>query len=86
MAVLTDADRLKIGNVIMRELSNLRISIPILKPALRDAIVVFDERMNVAEVDILNSVTPSVRSWLISHQAIARRIIIEVEKVRKESL
>jgi len=86
MATLNDEQRKQLWARWMEDMSNIREPVPVLKSVLRDAITVFDQALHDAELQILANVTPEVASWLTSHKAIARQIMIEVQKKRRECL
>jgi hypothetical protein len=56
------------------------------KAQLRVAVDVFDEGMETAESEILNSVSSSARTWLLANQTLARFILEEVAQKRREEL
>ena len=86
MAELTSQAKNELASAIALELSSVREQIPIRKAVLRDMITVFDQKLRDAEMDILANVATGVAAWLTSHQAIARQVMIEVQKKRKEIL
>ena len=85
--VMTQEDRDAVWAAIMQRFSEQLEQIPLLKPKLRELIGLIDDGLGAAEVDILASVPADTgHQWLIDHQSVARRLIVEVAKKRQEVL
>ena len=86
MAQLTSEQRAELSAELQREWSRNRNKILVSKPELAAAISVFDAGMEAAESSILASVSAKARTWLLAHQTMARRLLEEVAKKRREVL
>jgi len=85
--VMTQEDRDAVWAAIMEQFSATFEAIPLLKPKLKALIGLIDDGLGTAELDILASVPGDTgQQWLIDHQSVARRLIVEVAKKRQEVL
>ena len=88
MAQLSAAQKDEVKAQIMRVWSQDRTPVPVTKPDLDTLMTFMDEAMEAAETDVISRIPGPhpARSWLLTNQDVARRILIEVEFKRREVL
>lgn len=87
MAQLPSQNIDQVWSVIMSDFSSLRTVIPINKHHLRALLVLIDQELEDAEVDIIQALPPSDgRTWLIANPGLGRRLMLDVLHKRKEVL
>jgi hypothetical protein len=69
------------------ELSSLRTLIPISQPQLRTLLMLIDQQLEGAEVDIIQALPAGDgRTWLVDHPGLGRRLMIDILTKRREVL
>lgn len=86
MAQLTSAQKDELNATLMRFFSSTWTEVPLTKAQLRNGIDVFDAGLETAESSILSNVNQGQRDWLLDNQTLARYILEEVAKTRREEL
>jgi hypothetical protein len=72
---------------MMRDLSDLRVEVPISKSLLRALLENIDGELETAESSIVQNLPGGgAKTWLLNNQAIGRRMIERVEQKRREVL
>ena len=72
---------------IMSEFSSLRTLIPINKNQLRALLVLIDQELEGAEIDIVQALPAGDgRMWLIANPALGRGLMLNILQKRKEVL
>ena len=71
----------------MRRYSNLWKEIPVSKAQLRAFVVIVDDELEAAEVEVVQAVPAGeIRDWLIAHAEVGRDMMTIVENERREVL
>lgn len=87
MATLTSEQIDEVLSTTMQTWSSIREPTPVNKSQLRSGIILFDEALEDTEAAILVSIPPGpVRDWIVANQAIARQLIVDVSKARRDNL
>lgn len=77
----------QVWSTTMSELSSLRTVIPISKDQLRALLVLIDQELESAEVDIIQALPASDgKTWLVANPASGRRLMLDILQKRKEVL
>ena len=86
MATLTDAQLKEIGRLLRNKYSSEWQEMPFKKDQLHAFGVMIDGLLEQLEIDAITSIPPSTtRTWLIANDHIARDIIVEIAKSRRET-
>lgn len=87
MAQLLDESIDQVWSSTMSEFSSLYTVIPINKHQLRALLVLIDDELEDAEVDIIQAIPAGLgRTWLIANPALGRGLMLDVLHKRKEVL
>lgn len=87
MAQLPSENMDQVWTATMSEFSSLRTVIPVNKHQLRALLVLIDQEIEGAEVDIIQALpVGDGRSWLVANPALGRRLMLDVLTKRREVL
>lgn len=87
MAQLPSENIDQVWSTTMSEFSSLRTLIPINKNQLRMLLVLIDEELESAEVNIIQALPAGLgRAWLIANPALGRGLMLDILHKRKEVL
>jgi len=77
----------QVWSAIMSEFSSLRTVIPISKAQLRTLVMLIDQELEGAEVDIVQAIPAGdARTWLVANPALGRRLMLDILTKRREVL
>lgn len=87
MAQLSGENIDQVWSSIMSEFSSLHTLIPINKHQLRALLVLIDQELEGAEVDIIQAIPAGPgRTWLVANPALGRGLMLDILRKRKEVL
>lgn len=87
MAILSSTNIDAVHAEIMKQFSNFRMDIPIIKAQLRSGIIIIDNKLDTAEIAVATAIPAgSTRDWIIANPEVVREMMEITEKKRREVL